>query len=188
ISIFEAGLKRYIFTGVDTVSKLGFARMYKAASSFNGKDFLNRLYYLVDGKIEIIQSDNGSEFAKHFEKACTDLEVAHYFSRVKTPKDNCFDERFNRTLREEFIQLGNYTPFPEEFNPDLTEWLVEYNFNRPHQSLGYLSPVEYLNQYQKELLKNSMQPSQIFCSPKKQKKFDWELKKVLPMYPTSTLI
>ena len=187
ISIFEAGLKRYIFTATETVSRLAFARMYKAASSFNGKDFLHRLYYLVEGKIEIIQSDNGSEFAKHFEKACSDLEIGHYFSRVKTPKDNCFDERFNRTLKEEFIQLGNYTPFPEEFNPDLTEWLVEYNFNRPHQSLDYLSPVEYLNQYQKELLKNSSQPSQIFCSSKEQKKSGWGLEKVLPMYPTSTV-
>jgi len=26
----------------------------------------------------------------------------------------------------------------------LTEWLVEYNFNRPHQSLVYLTPVEYI--------------------------------------------
>ena len=188
ISIFEAGLKRYIFTATEKVSRLAFARMYKAASSFNGKDFLHRLYYLVNGKIEIIQSDNGSEFAKHFDKACSDLEIGHYFSRVRTPKDNCFDERFNRTLKEEFIQLGNYTPFPEEFNPDLTEWLVEYNFNRPHQSLDYLSPIEYLNKYQGELLKNNVQPSQIFCSSKEQKKFDWELKKVLPMYPTSTLI
>ena len=31
-----------------------------------------------------------------------------------------------------------------------TEWLIEYNFNRPHQSLGYLAPVEYT---EKELAK-----------------------------------
>ena len=188
ISIFWGGLKRYIFTATEKVSRLAFARMYKAASSFNGKDFLHRLYYLVDGKIEIIQSDNGSEFAKHFEKACSNLEIGHYFSRVRTPKDNCFDERFNRTLKEEFIQLGNYTPFPEVFNKNLTEWLVEYNFNRPHQSLGYLSPIEYLNKYQEGLLNERVDPSQVFCSVSKQKNFGWGLEKVLPMYPTSTLI
>jgi transposase InsO family protein len=33
---------------------------------------------------------------------------------------------------------------PEELNPRLTEWLIEYNFNRPHQSLGYLAPTEYI--------------------------------------------
>ncbi len=148
ISIFWGGLKRYIFTATDRVSKLAFARMYKASSSFNAKDFLNKLYFLADGKIKYVQTDNGSEFAKYFEKACIDLKINHYFSRVKTPKDNCFDERFNRTLREEFIQLGNYTPFPDVFNKNLTDWLIEYNFNRPHQSLGYLSPIEYLNKYQ----------------------------------------
>ena len=125
--------------------------MYKGASSFNARDFLYRLLYLVDTKIEIIQTDNGSEFAKLFEEACTKLKVPHYFSRVKTPKDNAINERFNRTLKEEFIQLGNFTPEPLLFNQRLTEWLIEYDFNRPHQSLDYLSPIEYLNNYQKVL-------------------------------------
>jgi transposase InsO family protein len=31
---------------------------------------------------------------------------------------------------------------PEEINPRLTKWLIEYHFTRPHQSLGYLAPVE----------------------------------------------
>jgi len=34
----------------------------------------------------------------------------------------------------------------EELNPRLTEWLIEYNFNRPHQSLAYHAPVEYIEQ------------------------------------------
>jgi len=45
---------------------------------------------------------------------------------------------------------SNLSLDPEELNPRLTEWLVEYNFNRPHQSLAYLSPVEYI---EKELAK-----------------------------------
>jgi hypothetical protein len=39
---------------------------------------------------------------------------------------------------------------PEEFNPGVTEWSVQYNLNRPHQSLGYLGPVEHI---EKELAK-----------------------------------
>jgi AraC-like DNA-binding protein len=30
------------------------------------------------------------------------------------------------------------------FNKNLTSWLIEYNFNRPHQSLNYLTPIEYI--------------------------------------------
>jgi len=73
------------------------------------------------------------------------------YIRVKTPKDNAINERFNRTLKEEFIHLGNSTTEPILFNQRLTEWLIEYDFNRPHQSLDYLSPIEYLNKYQKVL-------------------------------------
>ena len=45
---------------------------------------------------------------------------------------------------------SNLTIDPKELNPRLTEWLIEYNFNRPHQSLDYLTPVEYIT---KELTK-----------------------------------
>ncbi|MCM8833653.1 MAG: integrase core domain-containing protein, partial [Candidatus Omnitrophica bacterium] len=57
--------------------------------------------------------------------------------------------RFNRTLEEEFLQLGNYIDDVESFNNLLGEWLIEYNFNRPHQSLGYLTPIEFLEEKKK---------------------------------------
>ena len=143
--------KRYIFTAVEKDYKLAYAWMHTSASSLKAADFLARLNHLVDSKIELLQTDNGSEFAKNFEKACQVLKIDHYFSRVKTPKDNAGVERFHRTLKDEFIQLGNFSPFPEVFNPLLTEWLIEYNFNRPHQSLGYVSPVELLEMHKKVL-------------------------------------
>jgi len=49
-----------------------------------------------------------------------------------------------------WLYNSNLSLDPEELNPRLTEWLVEYNFNRPHQSLAYLTPVEYI---EKELAK-----------------------------------
>lgn len=151
IVIHWNGCKRYIFTAIDHYSKIAFARMYTTKSSFNGQDFLQRLYVLFDQKIENLQTDNGSEFLGMFGKACEELGIAHYFSRVRTPDDNPVDERFNRTLREEFIQLGNFTPDPVRFNRDLTEWLVEYDFYRPHQTLDYMSPMEFHHTYHKVL-------------------------------------
>jgi len=66
IVIHWQGIKRYIFTAVDYYSKIALARMYKSKSSLNGQDFLKRLYYLFDGKIENLQTDNGSEFQGMF--------------------------------------------------------------------------------------------------------------------------
>lgn len=141
------GQKRYILTAVDYASRLAFARMYTSHSSRAAADFLCRLHLLVNGKIENVQTDNGSEFHAEFEAACTKLGVEHYWSRVKTPKDNAGNERFNRTLSEEFMEMDNMTSDVEEFNRRLTEWLIEYNFKRPHQALDYSTPINFIYKY-----------------------------------------
>ena len=155
---YVAGAKRYILTGMDTHSKIAFARMYPGHGSIHAADFLKRIHYLFDARIENFQTANGSEFTKHFGIAADELRLSHYLSRPKTPTDNPFDERFNRTLQDEFIALGNMTANCTVFNRRLTEWLIEYNFKRPHQALGYEVPVEY----------------------------HYKNQKVSPMYPSST--
>jgi len=146
IVVYHNGFKRYIFTAIDKLAKIAFARMYKSHSSLSAFDFLNRLYYLLDGKIENILTDNGSEFEKYFAQACKRLRINRYYTRCRTPKDNAVNERFNRVLQEEFIQLGNYSNDCEIFNKKLTEWLIEYNFRRPHQTLNYETPISFNNQ------------------------------------------
>ena len=156
---YAAGAKRYILTGIDVHSKIAFARMYRSKHSKHAADFLKRIHYLFNARIENLQTDNGSEFAKEFRTAAVSLSLPHYFSRPKTPTDNPFDERFNRTLDEEFIQLGNMTTDCAVFNRKLTDWLIEYNFKRPHQTLGYEVPVEYHYKNQKV---SPMYPSSTF--------------------------
>ena len=153
------GKKRYILTAIDTISRLAFAHMYTSHKSKYAADFLYRLRHLTNGKIENLQTDNGSEFHKDFEKACKELKIPHYWSRVRIPQDNPHCERFNRTLQEEFIQLGNRFHDPDVFNQKLTEWLIEYNYFRPHESLNYLSPMLFI-QKQKTLL-----PMYSSCTP-----------------------
>lgn len=147
IILYWMGTKRYILTAIDEHGKIGFARMYSSKHSKHAKDFLKRLWYLLDGNIENITRDNGSEFAGEFDEAVKKLHLGNYYSRPKTPTDNPVSERFNRTLKEEFIALGNMTDDCKLFNKRLTEWLVEYNFKRPHQTLDYMTPVEFNEKY-----------------------------------------
>jgi len=159
-------IKRYILTAVEYEKKIAYARVYKNKSSLSAFDFLLRLTALVDGKIAAILSDNGSEFAKYFEEACRKLKIIHIFTRIKTPEDNAVDERFNRTIQEEFMETDEYfeSLLTEsdliQANQRLTEWLIFYNFERPHQTLKYKTPIEWYNSY--------------------------KLKEVLPMYPSIT--
>jgi transposase InsO family protein len=150
---------RYILTAIDDLTRIGYARMYMHHSSTDATDFLKRLRYLL-GPIQAVHTDNGSEFAKYFQRACTGMRIDRYFSRVRMPKDNARLERFNRTLQEEFTEINDTSTTIEEFNQLLTEWFILYNFKRPHQSLSYLTPMEYAD----------------------------TIPKPLPMYPSSTSI
>lgn len=143
IVIYWGSAKRYILTAIDHHGKIAYARAYKNKSSRSAKDFLYRLHYLIDGKITNIQTDNGSEFYGEFEQALKDLEVLHWFSRPRTPKDNSIVERFNQTLQYEWLNDGHFTIDCNKLNTAMTEWLVEYNFHRPHETLDYKTPFEY---------------------------------------------
>lgn len=147
VEIWWYGQRRVIFTAIEDKTKLGYARVFKSSVSKNAADFLKRLLYLSGGDISIIHSDNGSEFEKDFVDTCKQLKIQQIYSRVRTPKDNPCLERFNWTLQDEWLSLSEVgLDEIKEANLDLTDWLIEYNNERPHQSLDYLTPLEYANQ------------------------------------------
>ena len=143
VVIYWNGLKRYILTAIDHTSKVAFARMYTNKSSRNAADFLKRMMYVMDNEVWNTLHDNGSEFHNEFSIAVEELKLGEYWTRNHTPKDNPICERFNGTLRREFLEMGNMNTDTKALNQNLTEWLIEYNFTRPHQTLGYVTPMEY---------------------------------------------
>ncbi len=54
-------------------------------------------------------------------------------------------ERFFRRLKEECVWQHNFTCF-EEDRRTITQWIDWYHTSRPHQALGYKSPVLYHEQ------------------------------------------
>ncbi len=91
-------------------------------------------------------SDNGSEFQGAFDKVLKERGIRHCVTRPKSPKMNAHAERFNRTVQEEFVQFEEDLLFTDVplFNEKCLEWLLLYNTERPHHSLGNLSPLEFL--------------------------------------------
>jgi transposase len=148
IIIWWYGQRRIIFTVLEDRSKIAFARVYRSNTSGYAEDFLKRLMYLVEGKVEIMHSDNGSEFQGEFEKACNALNIIQLYSRPHTPKDNPALERFNNTVQEEWLDSSEVgLDDIQEANKDLTTWLIKYNSYRPHQALDYLTPLEYAHEH-----------------------------------------
>ena len=85
VSIFTAGVKRYIFTGLDISTRFAFAHTYKSNSSANGKDFLEKFIRVAPFTIRNIQSDNGSEFSEHFAQYCEEKRLIHFYNYPKHP-------------------------------------------------------------------------------------------------------
>lgn len=151
VVFYDFGQKRYLLTAIDYYSRFGFAYMYKSKSSTHAADFLRRLWLLF-GSVANIHVDNGSEFKKDFERSAQTLGVELYHARPYQAKDKARIERFNGTIQQEYIDLGNYTTDVEEFNRHLVDWLVYYNFKRPHHSLGLKRPAEVATLQRTEVL------------------------------------
>ena len=144
ISVFTAGLKRYIFTAIDVWTRFAFAYTYKDNSSANGDDFMGKFLRVAPFTVRRVQTDNGSEFAKCFEAGCVRHGLIHYFNYPKHPQSNGFLERFNRTIQEQCVNLYlDYIDEPDDFNPKLMQYLIWYNTERPHRSIGCIPPLRY---------------------------------------------
>ena len=144
VSVFTAGLKRYIFTAIDVRTRFAFAYTYKANSSANGGDFINKFLQVAPFTVRRLQTDNGSEFASHFEECCTRHGLTHYFNYPKHPQSNGFLERFNRTVQEQCVNLYlDYIDEPDDFNVKLMQYLIWYNTERPHRGIGCVPPLRY---------------------------------------------
>lgn len=92
------------------------------------------------GKPHIIRSDNGPEFqASHFKKWAKKNGIKLLFIQPGKPAQNGFIERFNRSYREEILDMNLFYSLPEV--AAITRlWLNEYNNVRPHHSLQGLTP------------------------------------------------
>jgi transposase InsO family protein len=141
---FVDGKKRYIVTGTDTEKRTAFAACYTNHGSFSAGDFLTKCGAVLPDCPRAVQTDNGSEFALHFDQACKKLKLERFHTYPRSPKMNAHVERFNRTLDEEFLVYHRALMRDDvkTFNDKLVDWLLWYNGERPHHSLGLLSPFQ----------------------------------------------
>lgn len=95
--------------------------------------------------IHTVQTDNGSEFLKSFHEHLEELYIKHQFIYPRMPKINAYIERFNRTIQEEFIMRNDEIFYDQKaFAQKLTKYLYWYNYQRPHASLRYVSPMTFI--------------------------------------------
>ena len=101
------------------------------------------------GKAEKIRSDNGPEFvAEAMSEWCTNLGIGWEYIQPGKPTQNSLIERFNRTFRQDVLNSYMFENLAQ-IRSYANAWIWMYNNERPHSSLGYLTPVEFLLKYGK---------------------------------------
>ena len=97
----------------------------------------------VYGYPERIRTDNGPEFtSKVFMLWAKQHGIMIDFIKPGCPYQNAYIERFNRTYREEVLDMYLFSTL-EQVRWYTEEWINIYNTERPHESLQRLSPVDY---------------------------------------------
>src|SRR5882762_8663498 len=134
------------FTARDVVSRWDVIQAHTRATASAAAEFLDTLQHRMPFPIRAVQVDGGSEFAAEFEQACQQRGLHLFVLPPRSPKLNGAVERANRTHTEEFYQVTPCSLEMKKLNRELRHWEKIYNTVRPHQSLGYLTPHQFLLQ------------------------------------------
>ena len=145
------GRHYYVINAVDYISGKATSAVLANKSSLSTANFLRELDVRLGFKVKAIQTDNGSEYAAKFHQASERLKIKHCFNYVKKPIYNGKVERFNRTIQEAIFRdedfLVNLVEDKQEANRTIESYLDFYNNERPHMSLRFMTPAEFLLQY-----------------------------------------
>jgi len=146
--MLPGGKKWYQFTAIDVLGKKRVLKLYRSQSSRNGRDFLHLCPREFPFPIQAVQTDNGAPFQKEFARECTTLQLLHYFTHPRSPKENTYVEISHGADEREFYQQGNVSFDFDTMRKKLKEWQDVWNNVRPHQALNYLTPKQYYEKWQ----------------------------------------
>jgi putative transposase len=109
----------------------------------------------VYGKPKTIVSDNGTELTSNAILRWADENKIdwHYIAPGK-PVQNAFAESFIGRLRDELLNETLFRSLPHA-RAMLETWRIDYNHNRPHSRLGWMSPAIYAAQRRSAALRSA---------------------------------
>jgi putative transposase len=147
------GRKYRLFNVIDDYNRESLA--IEADTSLPAQRVIRVLEELIAqrGKPTNIRCDNGPEFISHqLDAWCRQKErqITLQFIEPGKPMQNAFIERKNGSMRRELLNVYLFSSL-HEVREKCEEWRQDYNNERPHKALGYLSPNAYLEKQQAAL-------------------------------------
>lgn len=142
------GSEAKIVSGVDDHSRFCVSAFVVARATARPTCDALALAMRTHGVPDQILTDNGKVFTGRFGKGpgvvlfdriCIDNGIKHLLTAPRSPTTTGKVERFHKTLRREFLN-GKVFADLADAQAQLDGWVREYNFERPHQSLGMAVP------------------------------------------------
>ena len=95
------------------------------------------------GRPEKLRCDNGPEFISAVLcEWCEAQGIILHWIQLGKPTQNAYVEHSNGSFRREVLDAYLFTTL-RQVRHLLTEWMHDYNTLRPHQALGFLTPMEF---------------------------------------------
>jgi len=116
-----------------------------ADTSLSGRRVARELNQLMlqRGAPKMVVSDNGTEFTSNAILTWADgAKVEWHYIAPGKPMQNGFIESFNGKLRDEKLNDTLFSTL-HQARVELANWRNDYNTNRPHSGLGWLTPSEF---------------------------------------------
>ncbi|MGX4803524.1 IS3 family transposase [Bradyrhizobium guangdongense] len=140
---FANGRRFRILNIVDDVTKECLGAI--PDTSISGRRVARELTAIVERRRKpgMIVSDHGTEFTCNAMLAwCKDAAIDWHFIAPGKPMQNGFVESFNGRMRDELLNETLFFDL-DDARTKITNWIADYNHQRPHSSLKYLTPAAY---------------------------------------------
>ena len=132
---------------IDDHSRLAWACLRRdetASSAWRALLAALRYYRSLGIRFRRVLTDNGACYRSAvFARACRRLGLLHKRTGPYRPRTNGKAERWIQTALHEWAYARAYDS-SEQRAEHLPAWLHQYNWHRPHASLGYQPPVSRL--------------------------------------------
>ncbi len=136
------GSRFYVYALIDTFSRLAYAEYHPKLRQRISLAVIKNAQNKFGFKFSTVQTDNGPEFKDFLDIALRRDRILLRHSRVRKPNDNAHVERFNRTIQEECFQ--SKPPNQRTASRQIEEYLIYYNNQRLHLSLGLQTPTAFV--------------------------------------------
>jgi len=135
----------YIYTMIDVCSRWAYAIPCQSISAKKSWYVVQDARSQLPFNLQLLQSDHGPEFSKHFKKQLKAHDIHHRHTHIRSPTENGHLERFNRTIQEECLQRVPKTL--KAYQRAIPEYLDFYNTERPHMGINMQTPQEVMQSY-----------------------------------------